>query len=249
MKMQRAFAGLLSGLLFVGVGQPLAAPAAEQAKVSAAVPAGHSLLYEQSFEKGDPIRDFVFTDRSAWKVTGEGKSRALELVKQSDYKPAVRSPFNIALLADRQFGDFVIEVDLLQTGREYGHRDMCLFFGLQDPGRFYYVHLATKMDDHAHNVFIVNNAPRTKISTRTTEGVNWGLEIWHRVRLERKIKEGTIRVFFDDMEKPVMEARDTTFGVGAIGFGSFDDTGKVKNIRIWGPRLEKSRTEIYQRPE
>lgn len=215
--------------------------------VSAAVPAGYQLLYDQSFEKGDPIKDFVFTDASAWKVSGEGKERALELVKQSEYEPRVRSPFNIALIAGQQFGDFVLEADLIQTGREYGHRDMCLFFGLKNPAQFYYVHMASVMDDHAHNVFIVDNEPRTKISEKTTEGVNWG-QGWHHVRLERSVKIGTIKVYFDDMDTPIMTATDKTFGAGYIGFGSFDDTGKAKNIKIWGQKSEKKKTEFYQRP-
>jgi len=92
---------------------PFHCPAADA--VSAAVPVGHQLLYDQNFEKGDPIKDFVFTDKAAWKVTGEGSGRALELIKQSDYIPAVRSPFNIAMIADRQFGDFILEADLIQT--------------------------------------------------------------------------------------------------------------------------------------
>lgn len=219
--------------------------------VSSAVPAGYQLAFEQTFEKGEPLKQFVFTEAAAWKLSGEGKDRALELHKQSAYQPEVRSPVNIALIADRQFGDFILEADLVQTGKEYGHRDMCLFFGLQNPKQFYYVHMATKADPNAHNVFIVNNAPRKNFAEKTTEGVNWGLEVWHRVRLERNVKAGTIRVYFDDMEKPIMEATDTTFGAGNIGFGSFDDTGKVKNIRIWTPSSDqpaKVKTEFYQRP-
>lgn len=219
--------------------------------VSAAVPAGYQLAYEQTFEQGDPLKQFAFTDKAAWKVSGEGKDRALELHQQSRYQPPVRSPVNIALLADWQFGDFILEVDLLQTGREYGHRDMCLFFGLRNPQQFYYVHIATKADPNAHNVFIVNEAPRKNFATKTTTGVNWGLEIWHRVRLERSVKSGSIKVYFDDLEQPIMEAQDTTFGVGHIGFGSFDDTGKVKNIRIWTSKDEPKSTQptaIFQRP-
>jgi hypothetical protein len=229
----------------------LTGASAAEPVTSAALPAGYQLAYEQTFEQGEPLKQFVFTDTSAWKLSGAGKERALELHKQSAYQPEVRSPVNIALLADRQFGDFILEVDLLQTGKEYGHRDMCLFFGLQNPKQFYYVHLATAADPNAHNVFIVNDAPRKSFAEKTTQGVNWGLEVWHRIRLERKVKEGTIRVFFDDLETPVMEAKDTTFGAGHIGFGSFDDTGKVKNIRIWTPSAEKpviQRTEFYQRP-
>ncbi len=216
--------------------------------VSSAVPAGYQLLYSQSFETGDPVRDFVFTDASAWKVTGEGTERALELVKQSVYEPAVRSPVNIAMIADRQFGDFILEADLIQTGKEYGHRDMCLFFGIGDPSHFYYAHIATKTDDHAHNIFIVNNEPRTKISEKTTDGVNWGLDIWHHVRLERNMKAGTIKVFFDDMDTPIMSATDSTFGVGYVGLGSFDDTGKARNIKIWGPKSEMKKAAFFHGP-
>ena len=220
--------------------------ASAAASVSAALPIGYQLLFQLDLKNAeDAEKKFVFTDADAWKVQGEGEERALELVGKSDYKPKVRSPYNIALIAEHQFGDFILEADLRQTGREYGHRDMCLFFGLQNPSHFYYVHMASVMDDHAHNVFIVNNEPRTKISLKTTNGVDWGSG-WHHVRLERKVKDGTIKVFFDDMETPIMTAKDTTFGAGYIGFGSFDDTGKVKNVKIWGPKSEKKKAEFYE---
>ena len=169
----------------------------------------------------------------------------MELATQSDYKPIVRSPFNIALIADRVFEDFVLEADLIQTGREYGHRDMCLFFGFQRPTNFYYAHIATAADEHAHNIFIVNGQPRTNIAKKTTKGVNWGLGVWHKVRLERKLADGSIRVFFDDMREPIMIAEDKTFGAGYVGFGSFDDTGMVDNIKISGNKVEKKKTEFF----
>src|SRR5436190_737431 len=199
------------------------------------LPKGYKLLYEQNFEKPDAIHDFVMTDPQAWKVTKSEKGSALELVTQSKYKPAYRSPFNIALIKNKTFGDFVLEADVIQTGKEYGHRDMCFFFSFQNPEQFYYAHVATAADEHAHNIFIVNQKPRTKIAKTTTKGVNWGLDIWHHVRLERKISDGTVKVYFDDMTLPIMVAEDKTFGEGLVGFGSFDDTGKVANVKIWGP--------------
>lgn len=205
------------------------------------VPAGYRLVYEQHFDAPSALGGLAFTDPSAWKWSDDGSGFALELAKQSRYTPPVRSPVNIAMVGDRVFGDFVLEVDLIQTGEEYGHRDMCLFFGIQDPTHFYYVHLATAADDHAHNVFVVNAAPRTKIAKKTTRGVNWGLGVWHTVRLERRLADGTIRVFFDDRAEPVMVAEDKTFGAGWVGFGSFDDTGKIDNVRVWSP--EKPETK------
>jgi len=213
-----------------------------------AVPDGYKLVYEQHFDSPAALDGFAFSDPAAWQFADDGQSFALELARQSQYTPKVRSPVNLALIADRVFGDFVLEVDLIQTGREYGHRDMCLFYGVQDASHFYYTHIATKADPNAHNIFLVNDAPRRNIAQKTTEGVNWGLGVWHKVRLERRIAEGTIKVYFDDLTTPLMVTEDKTFGAGWIGFGSFDDTGKVDNIRIWSPTEPERRTsEFYRR--
>jgi hypothetical protein len=142
---------------------------------------------------------------------------------------------NIARLAGKTFGDVIIEADCQQTGREYGHRDMVFVYGYQSPSQFYYTHIATAADDHAHNSFIVNNAARVKFAKSTTKGVDWGLNMWRKVRIERKASDGTVRVFFEDMKEPIMVAEDKTFGPGEIGFGSFDDTGKITNIRVYVP--------------
>jgi hypothetical protein len=212
------------------------------------LPEGYRLLYEQEFTSEASLQDFAMTDPAAWMLVTTNGNAALALAQQSKYKPLVRSPVNIALIADRVFTDFVLEAELVQTGREYGHRDMCLYFGFQNPTNFYYAHIATAADDHAHNIFAVTNAPRVKIARTTTQGVNWGLGLWHRVRLERDTKAGTIKVFFDDMTRPIMVAEDKTFASGYVGFGSFDDTGMVDNIRIWGPKLEAQPTPFFARP-
>lgn len=228
---------LLAGVLLGG----------EVAPAGPALPAGYSLLYQQDFTSPDSLNDFTFSDPAAWRWSAgtEGRPGALELFQQSRYTPRVRSPVNLALIVGREFGDFVLEAELQQTGREYGHRDFCVFFGAKDPANFYYVHLATRADSHAHNVFLVNDAPRTNIASRTTAGVNWGAN-WHRVRLERTLADGGIRVFFDDLTQSIMLATDRHFDYGRIGFGSFGDTGKVANIRIWGPGLAPRREGFFR---
>ena len=220
---------------------------ADEPNPSAPLPEGYKLLYAQSFDEADALKPFQFSDPNAWKLSDKGicdKGGALELHKQSKFKTKVRSPFNIALLGDRVFGDFVLEADVVQTGREYGHRDMCFFFGFTDVAKFYYVHIASVADPNAHNVFIVNEAPRKNIAKETTKGSNWG-STWHHVRIERDTKAGSIKVFFDDMTKPIMIANDKTFLEGYVGFGSFDDTGKVDNVRIWGPAAKEKTGKIF----
>ncbi|MDG2383713.1 MAG: hypothetical protein P8N76_18720 [Pirellulaceae bacterium] len=57
--------------------------------------------------------------------------------------------------------------------------------------------------------------------------------------MESHLASGEIRAFFNDMTKPVMVANDKTFADGQAGIGSFDDTGDVDAIRLWG-RIEST---------
>lgn len=189
---------------------------------------------------------FRFSDPSAFAVGVEDGDVVLTAKGGAKYQPPHRSPLNIALLDTPAFGDFVLDLEMQQTGREYGHRDLCLFFGHQDPSRYYYVHIATKADPNAHNVFLVDGAPRRSFAVDTTAGIDWGRpDSWHRVRLIRKGAQ--IRVYFDDLGTPIMEAEDATHGVGRIGFGSFDDEGRFRRIRIQGDPRPAPEAESFRR--
>lgn len=183
--------------------------------------------FEEGFDGWEP------TDAKAWRIEALDDGHVFALHQQSKYKPPHRSPVNIALISDLVVSDFVLDVDVRTTTRDYGHRDMCLFFGYQDPAHFYYVHLGQKTDDHANQIFVVNNAPRTKISSMTSSGTPWDND-WHHVRIVRQSDTGSIKIFWDDMDAPVMTATNSVFPKGRIGLGSFDDTGQWDNLRIQG---------------
>jgi len=211
------------------------------------IPEGYQLVYFQDFESPQSIRDFEMTDEKAWKISKGKTGNSLELFGKSHYKARVRSPYNIAVLKNLIVGDFVLEADLSQTGKEYGHRDLCLFFGFTNSTNFYYVHIASKADNNANNIFLVNDEPRTNIAIKTTTGTNWGeTNSIHKVRIERDLKKGSIKVFFDDFSTPIMEANDTHFMEGKIGFGSFDDTGKFDNIKIWSPQISEKKKGLFR---
>lgn len=196
------------------------------------------LLFEEDFRKG--AGHWQPSDPAAWKIIDTDKGKAYCQFRQSDYKPPHRSPFNFALLKDLVVGDVVLEARARSTTRDYPHRDMVLVFGYQDPAHFYYVHFGKKTDDHANQIFIVNGEARKKISTKTTDGTPWD-DGWHHLKVVRRVDDGLIEVYFDDMKTPVMTARDKTFAWGRVGVGSFDDTGDWTAIQIHGTRVEKPR--------
>lgn len=194
------------------------------------------LVFEESFtESADAWEQ---SDPAAWRRVQQGENWVYNQFQQSKVETPVRSPFNRALAKDVVVGSFVMDVKFQSTARDYPHRSLCLFFGYQDPAHMYYVHFGQKTDDHANQVFIVNDAPRTKISLKTTEGTPWDNE-WHRARIFRDVDSGLIEVYFDDMTKPVMTANDKTFTWGQVGIGSFDDTGNFDDVIVRGVQVER----------
>jgi len=211
------------------------------------LPEGYSLVYETTFSDGSTWSDFDFTDPDTWRRADKEGESYLELFKKiGDYTPEVRSPHTIAVLTKVQVGDFILEVDAESTNVSAGaHRDTCYFFGLSSPSRFYYVHIASGADPNAHNIFLVKDAPRTNIATYTTKGIDWGVGIRHRIRIERTVSDGAIRVYFNDMSTPVMKATDTSFDWGFVGLGSFDDTAKFYAMKLYAPEIRNITAHVY----
>lgn len=190
------------------------------------------LLIEEDFESG--IDKWELLDPDSWKVAErEGDHVLSQHVKQASYNPPHRSPFHLALLEGPIVADFELTARVRSTHEDYPHRDACLFFGYQDSAHFYYVHLGQSMDPHANQIFIVNGADRTKISTKTTDGTPWD-DDWHQVRIVRESQSGKIEIYWDDQKEPVMTATDKNFTWGRVGVGSFDDTADWDDITLRG---------------
>jgi hypothetical protein len=198
---------------------------------------GLPLVFREDFS-ANGLKSLEPSDAQAWKIeTLDGNPVASQFQHLVTQTP-VRSPFNRAVFKDLVVSDCVLDVRLQSTARDYPHRSLCLFFGYQDPAHLYYVHFGQKTDDHANQIFIVNNEPRKKISTKSTEGTPWNND-WHHAQVVRKVESGRIDIFFDDMETPVMTAVDKTFTWGQVGIGSFDDTGRFDDVLVYGTKVVK----------
>ncbi|TAH39529.1 MAG: hypothetical protein EYC70_01720 [Planctomycetota bacterium] len=190
---------------------------------------GPVLLYAQDFAEPQALESFEFTDRAAWRWSDAGGLPSLELHAQSRYQPPYRSPLSVALLPCPPLAEYVLEVEALQTGPEYGHRDLILVFGWSSPSRFCYAHLGAQPDANSHNLFVVADAPRRAVTPVGTRTLAWGQEQWHRLRLQC-LRGSEIRVWFDG--ELLFQAAGMP-AAGRIGLGSFDDTGRFRAIRVW----------------
>ena len=202
------------------------------------------ILVSENFEHGMDRWQTTDPDpaKSVWLITAGGKGEGnhiLRVIGPSDYKPPHRSPWSIAWLKDVVVGDFELTARVQSTAPNAGpHRDLCLFWGYQDPDHFYYVHFGGKADPHACQIFIVNGADRQMITVDQATGTPW-TDDWHDVKVVRNVADGTMAAYFDDMNKPFMTAKDKTFTWGQVGVGTFDDNGNFDDVVLRGREVPR----------
>lgn len=173
---------------------------------------------------------------SEWTIDGSGqweiKDGLLALVKAGVPAGPIRRPAGLAILKSDPFTTFTFEVDLRSEEPEtLLVRDVELIVDWQSPTRFYYVHLAAKVDDVHNGIFLVNDADRKRLD-QPTSTPQLKDKAWHHVKLERDPASGRIAVFVNDMSKPALQATDSTLQSGRVGLGSFDETGQFKNVVV-----------------
>ncbi len=216
---------LLAGVLTAGM-------------ASADQPSDLPLLFEDSFENG--ADRWQPTDPAAWRVVEADGNKVYNQFQLSKYQPPHRSPHNISLIKELLVGDFILTAKVKSTNPKAGaHQDMCIFFHYQNPAHFYYVHLGKRPDPHSSQIMIVDGADRKMITNHESPGIPWD-EAWHNVKIVRRVGDGTIEIYFDDMDKPKMTSVDKTFTWGQVGLGSFDDHGFWDDVRVYGRKLDKA---------
>lgn len=186
-------------------------------------------IFTEDFEQG--LERWEIIDPESWQIEQHGRGNSLAIKqRESAYQPKVRSPLHIALVKELEVGSFEIEFQVKSTKDTGAHRDCCVFFGYQDPTHFYYVHFGAKPDPASGQIFVVNDAPRSPL-TKNEKGFDWS-DDWHTIKLRRDLESGLIEVYFDDLETPRLQVKDTTFGAGRVGIGSFDDMDAFDDIII-----------------
>lgn len=171
------------------------------------------------------------------------------LAEAGSARPGPRRPFEYAILsAGPVFGSVHIDSAVrIDTPVETRDRDVIILLGYQSDTEFYYVHLSTDNTIYPHNgIFVVNNADRRRIDDQWDEHSSKGAAPaitdgeWHRLQVVRCVDSGKIAVYIDESSTPLMTATDVTFRSGRMGFGSFDNTGRLRDLAVTGTSTEST---------
>ncbi|WP_285680028.1 PQQ-dependent sugar dehydrogenase [Actinoplanes sp. NBRC 103695] len=175
---------------------------------------------------------------SKWQFTG----REVILAEAGVERPGPRRPFEYAILtAGPVLSSVEIKANVrLDTPVEITNRDVIIVFGYRSDTEFYYAHVSTDNTILPHNgIFKVNNADRERLDYQwngRSRGANPAItdSDYHQVRVKHLPATGEIAVYLDGSKDPLMTARDTTFGSGRVGFGSFDNVGRTNSFQVTG---------------
>jgi Ca2+-binding RTX toxin-like protein len=166
------------------------------------------------------------------------------LAERGDDPGPPRRPFEYATLkSGPEFASVQIDAEVrIDEPVTRNDRDVIIVFGWRSDTQFNYAHLSQDNTIYPHNgIFVVNNADRLRIddqwlgsnphigappSIRDTE--------WHHVRVVHCVETGRILVYVDDLSKPRMTATSKTLTSGRVGFGSFDNFGRMRNLTVTG---------------
>ena len=211
----------LAGLLFCGVALSVLIDRV------AAEPALKTVNFRDNFSSGK-LDAWQFPFAEDWVVKQEGPLHYLHMLRSRD--PLVpRRPQQFGLMKGVTVGSFTLETRVRREGSS-----MMIVFNYVDSLHFYYTHLSQdpgrKIDVH-NGIFLVDGAPRRRIAGLEADPVLPDTN-WHKVRVEREVASGSIRVFVDAEPQPRFSAVDKTFKCGQIGLGSFDETGDYTDVKL-----------------
>jgi hypothetical protein len=212
------------------------------------LPDGYILQYEQNFNDNKSLSDFRFSNPQTWSIIKNKENSFLQFFSDTLYVPSVPSPNTIGILNNHIFGDFILEADIMPIVNDSGQYEICFLLGIKDSLKYYYVQLAGDENVLKNGIYLVKNAAGKELVSKELSAISRKGDSWRKIRIERNIVKRTIRVFVDNMTNPEMEVKDYELVMGYIGFGSYNCSCRIDNIRIWSQTVIPDETLIFHGP-
>lgn len=211
------------------------------------LPVGYIIQFQENFSKSAAINQFEFSNPTDWGIAHSGKSYFLQY--SGNIKDTLQEVHqqNIALLAGYMFSDFILEADVKVSAKMNSpEAKMYFYLGLKDTAHYYGVQIGENIDTSAQQIFVINNGIRRTLSTNENKNVEWNDGKWHKIKVIRDILAKTIKVYFDNMSVPVIEATDRTLIMGYVGFGASGAPLSIDNIKIWAPTSIEQKAGLFK---
>ncbi len=142
-----------------------------------------------------------------------------------------RRPTKFALVNSEPFAKVVLEAEIKPNGRS-----LIIVYGWQDENHYDYAHISSDAaaKQNVHNgIFHVFGGERVRISPLDGPP-SFEANDWTPVKLVFDGETGRCSVEVNGKGNPSLEAVDLSLRWGRVGFGSFNETGNFRNVKITG---------------
>ncbi len=180
-----------------------------------------------SFEDGNADGWLELTT-SRWDVEMDEGDMAY-CINTTDVTPVEGSRLGEYSLLPSGYGDFTFtaQARLGDDVTNNSWADYALVFGFQDTGNYYFA--LFNNEQSATQLFkVVDGIRGAALATATTDWLNDNA--YHSVKVSRLGND--ISVYFDNAL--VMSASDSTFGIGKVGVGSYNDSACFDDVSVMG---------------
>ncbi len=191
-----------------------------------------ALVLASSLSAGDTIRAFGYEwtvqQASDWSVTAD----QMKLLVSREPPPGVpRRPQKFAIAETRPFRHVTVEAEVRRN-----QSSLIIVYAWQDESHFDYAHISVDTAEKQvfHNgMFHIFGGERVRISALDGPGALPTQE-WTPVKLVFDGDSGRCYVEVNGKYNPSLDAYDLSLRQGRVGFGSFDETGDFRKVRISG---------------
>jgi hypothetical protein len=196
--------------------------------------------YKQAFSESFSDRSpqlFDLSDTTKWLVTKNGNpGKDFKCTGSKVDLNRATHPTQYAIIKGVDAGDFVMEFDFMQKGRDFTLRDLCVLYAFADSANYHFAQVASEETKLTHNVFAFNDGYWRKTGNSLNKGVVWSYEKWHNIKIIRQIAKHTIQLLVDDAV--VVESSSDTDKTGRLGIGTYGSEFKIDNLKVWLPAKE-----------
>jgi len=175
-------------------------------------------------------REWTVPVASDWTIERADGAEVAHLVTHRGPLPGPRRPIQFALTGAGDYANLTFEADVKPLGGS-----LLIVFAYRDEAHFDYAHLSVDPGSKqpVHNgIFHVYGGERVRISSEQGPAAFAASGRWYHVRLTHEAATGHVGGTVDGQTVPALDAVDRSLGAGQCGFGSFDETGEFKNVKI-----------------
>ncbi len=167
-----------------------------------------------------------------WKteMSPDGEVLRLDVPRPQEANP--RAPIQYALLESQPADCFTLEVEVRS---DIESSSLIIVYAWKDPLHFDYVHLSTdaaKQQPVHNGVFHVYGGDRVRISNDEGPSALAPATKWTKVHIAYDASTHLVEASIDGRLNPSLRGVDLSLGAGAIGLGSFFNTGIFRRFSL-----------------